>query len=441
LVTRKERLYLGYFHEESQMGKIARPEEVRYLSFEGGGGKGVAYLGAIKALEDYKVLPIDLKNPERNQLKGISGASAGAITALFLALGYNSIRLEALLKQVQVFEGFYDDPAPGQYRVVDRTGRPISRSDIDSAGDLWKKVRENFGSADTPPIDIFNVSVAAFESVLKGLDRSNVMVKQLQSAPKWYLYNLIVDRGLFPGFAVRNFFTTMINTELSGHPLYRKRFGSALLDPRVDFDLFFRMTNIDLVVTGTNISSKSAALFSRRHTPKFPVAEAVSISMNLPVIFKPVFIETDIETSKYVRATDQYHGLWVDGGMLNNLPIRVFDEFGPKISSKYPNVRILNPDILGMRLTPGLPPGSAGGVSASQPKHVFGVFLGYLGDLLDTMLSTAESGQIRSIEEADQTIELYTYDLETTDFAPSESVKKKPIFEAEQAVRSYFKSK
>ena len=48
-------------------------ENVAYLALEGGGGKGVAYLGAIRALETIKILPIDINQPGKNRVLGISG--------------------------------------------------------------------------------------------------------------------------------------------------------------------------------------------------------------------------------------------------------------------------------------------------------------------------------------------------------------------------------
>jgi predicted acylesterase/phospholipase RssA len=67
--------------------RIPCPKAITYLALEGGGGKGVTYLGAMKALRELKVLPI--RHGCENQLKGISGASAGAITALMLTLGFS----------------------------------------------------------------------------------------------------------------------------------------------------------------------------------------------------------------------------------------------------------------------------------------------------------------------------------------------------------------
>lgn len=92
---------------------------VRYLTFEGGGGKGLVYVGAIAALErtlnpdlmprasdsygkDVGLAPATLMtltdrplfninaHPDQRPFAGVSGASAGAITALFLAMGMSS---------------------------------------------------------------------------------------------------------------------------------------------------------------------------------------------------------------------------------------------------------------------------------------------------------------------------------------------------------------
>ncbi|MFT5920132.1 MAG: putative acylesterase/phospholipase RssA [Granulosicoccus sp.] len=58
--------------------------KVEYLAFEGGGGKGTIYEAPFKVLAELGVLPV---RGENKQIKGVAGASAGAITALTIALG------------------------------------------------------------------------------------------------------------------------------------------------------------------------------------------------------------------------------------------------------------------------------------------------------------------------------------------------------------------
>src|SRR5438874_2734400 len=49
--------------------------------------------------------------------------SAGAITALVLALGYESADIKTLLATPDRFNAFFDGPNPGKYRVVDQKGQ------------------------------------------------------------------------------------------------------------------------------------------------------------------------------------------------------------------------------------------------------------------------------------------------------------------------------
>ena len=71
-------------------------ENVRFLVFEGGGGKGVANLGALQALDELGIVSYFKKeingeevfrlDPEK--IHGVSGTSVGSVTALLIACGY-----------------------------------------------------------------------------------------------------------------------------------------------------------------------------------------------------------------------------------------------------------------------------------------------------------------------------------------------------------------
>ncbi|CAL1546595.1 unnamed protein product [Lymnaea stagnalis] len=71
---------------------IVKPEEYRFpfenLIFEGGGNKGLAYVGCIKYLEEIGMM---------SQIRRIGGSSAGAITAALVALGYSARDIEVFL--------------------------------------------------------------------------------------------------------------------------------------------------------------------------------------------------------------------------------------------------------------------------------------------------------------------------------------------------------
>lgn len=419
------------------MARIANPADVHYLALEGGGGKGVTYLGAIRALESRGVLPIDLNRRGENQIRGISGASAGAITAMFLAMGYTSAELQQVLNNSATFIGFFDGPDVGLYRSVNRGNTPDLHNDAPSGTSPIRHIRQQAGRISGLGQLANSVGYLARRGVLG--PTSNPIVRQLAAHPEHYLYNLVFDRGMFPGFAARSFLQGAVYTRL-WQRFQRSRLGPGVPIPimgmtgaEINFRTFYDLTGVDLVITGANVTKHKPAVFSKRHTPDFPVAEAVGISMNLPVLFKPVRVEADVPTGQYNQNADDYHGLWVDGGVLNNFPLHAFDHLSPAVSQQYPNLRPLNPNMLGLRLTDG--PHSQSG----RPRPgTFDVLLEHLGNLTGTVLYPSEEGQIRTQDEREQTIDLRTYDLETTNFAPTPAQQSTPIAEAERSVNAYF---
>ena len=62
------------------------------LALSGGGMKGIAHIGAIKALEESNIHPTH-----------ISGSSMGAIVGAFYASGYAPEEMVAFLKEVPLF--------------------------------------------------------------------------------------------------------------------------------------------------------------------------------------------------------------------------------------------------------------------------------------------------------------------------------------------------
>ena len=63
------------------------------LIFEGGGVKGIAYVGAIRELENRQIM----KN-----IKRVGGTSAGAINAVLLTLGYTLKDTQKILMELEI---------------------------------------------------------------------------------------------------------------------------------------------------------------------------------------------------------------------------------------------------------------------------------------------------------------------------------------------------
>ena len=80
----------------------------------------------------------------------------------------------------------------------------------------------------------------------------------------------------------------------------------------------------DLFCTGTNISKQRLEVFSYKNTPDFSVATAVRISGGVPLYFTPIALNDSLQKIKQ-GDTSSYVNYYVDGGMLCNYPISMFD--------------------------------------------------------------------------------------------------------------------
>jgi NTE family protein len=80
----------------------------------------------------------------------------------------------------------------------------------------------------------------------------------------------------------------------------------------------------DLFCTGTNISKQRLEIFSYKTTPNFSIATAVRISGGIPLYFTPIALDDSLHTIAEGDTT-KYINYYVDGGMLCNYPISMFD--------------------------------------------------------------------------------------------------------------------
>jgi predicted acylesterase/phospholipase RssA len=395
--------------------KHIRLSQVRYLAFEGGGGKGFAFVGALKALESSELqllrtsaqagqsrawAPKHLQgiDPSRrlvvDRIKGVSGASAGAITALLVSCGYNSDEILKIMTGFD-FTTLFEPPTPRFVPKIFIPGIDPSRPSDDPRAAIIKdvplteiaidyvRVAKEFFLKLSPLIGLIltpgtDIDIAALiEKLLadaiekdklpqrvlllmpptltlwiiliyyilytkltdqKPLAPISMLVKSLNT----YMAFLWEDMGLFAGVEARKFLAEVIAFKMppgkDGRPRYNATFQE-------HWDYF----GVKFVVTGTNLETGKSGWFSQSTTPNMAVADAVRISMGLPMAYKPVVIRQ----ADHGGALEPWvNGVWVDGGYLNNIPLQVFDlEEGP------------NPKTFGIRLE-----------VESQPPEVANVF-------------------------------------------------------------------
>lgn len=96
----------------------------------------------------------------------------------------------------------------------------------------------------------------------------------------------------------------------------------------ITFEELYQKGFKGLYITGTSLTKQKAIIFSRETFPNMKVRDAVRISSSIPLYFEPIFIDSTgslIYHPKHTRGLD----VLVDGGIVENFPIHMFDKETP----------------------------------------------------------------------------------------------------------------
>lgn len=325
---------------------------LRNLVFEGGGVKGIAYVGAARLLEEKGVLA---------GIKRYGGTSAGAINALLLSLGY--------------------DPDE-QQRIMEK-------------------------------LDFNNFK-----------DRDWYVVSNLK--------RIFYQFGRYKGAFFKNWVRELI--------------GEKLGNPDATFREMKEKGLPDLYVCGTNLNTASATVFSPDNTPEVPIAHAMRITMSIPLFFAAV------------KGGKQQRDWLVDGGVLNNYPLWLFDNetfledksLQKKVAEKKlvatsgnrpegyhkGKTRFWNPETLGFRLDSKeqIENFQEGG---EPPRVEIDNVMDYGKALLGTMMA-AQDIQHLLADDSLRTVYIDSVEVGTTDFDLSGEKKKALIDSGAKWSKNFF---
>jgi NTE family protein len=244
------------------------------LVFEGGGAKGGAFAGALRAFE-------------RNGLKAgrVIGSSAGSIVAILVAAGYNAQECLAALKQKlpdgrSVFASFLDTPR-------------IDADDQISDGLRAWLVTE----LDNPAIP--NSIEPLVDHVMDSLVNKDLFR---------HVLSLLLWGGWYSGKAFRNWLRERLDQDGRGLA------DSTLLE-------FYQKTGADFSAVAADVSGREMLVLNHRTAPACPTVWAVRMSMGCPFAWPEVVWHA--EWGAY-RGRDMTGHRVVDGGLLSNFPIRLF---------------------------------------------------------------------------------------------------------------------
>ncbi len=203
------------------------------LVLEGGGIRGLAYPGALQVLEKKGII----KN-----IENVAGTSAGAITALMIALDYSSHEIDSITYALKI-QQFNDGNIFG----------------------IIHRVKKQYG------------------------------IYQGNKFEKW-LGQLIQNK------------TGNANTTF--YQLHQMHLANNIFK--------------ELYCTGTNVTKQRLQIFSWEHTANMQLKAAVHISGCIPVYYKPVAIDNEWNEVA-IKNNKKNFDLYVDGGVVNNFPLNLFD--------------------------------------------------------------------------------------------------------------------
>lgn len=211
----------------------------------------------------------------------------------------------------------------------------------------------------------------------------------------------------------------------------------------ITFKALQEHTNKELYVYASNLSTNYGAVYSPEHTPRKRVVDAVRRSMSIPLFFRAV--------------RDDRNDLFVDGGAINNYPVKLFDrekylrdkslkrvpkyykQVNDLLTKKFKNSSryIFNKETLGFRLD------SAKEIAVfrdgQEPKrNEIDNFLDYTIQLVKTVLASQDSQHLHS-DDWHRTIYIDTHGVSTFDFDLSNTRKNQLFKSGEDATKKYLK--
>jgi predicted acylesterase/phospholipase RssA len=273
---------------QADAGRVG-PRSLRpaYGVFQGGGARGFAHIGALRAAEEFGF-----------RFYGFAGTSAGAVIAALASVGYKAHELldtehrdRHLLASAaaQLPEWPYRSP-------VDVLGRHD-----------WKA---------------FHRFRTAFHGFAENRTwRRPARIPSLLPGVVGALWRLSRQRGWFRTNGMIDAINSLLHDRLTrNYDAYERATGKRL--PRT-FDRIVRFGDINrnvpncttLKIIATDLARNRVVVFSSHDTPDVSIAQAVAASAAVPFLFEPV----------HVRWPDGDEGrIYVDGGLASNLPIWVF---------------------------------------------------------------------------------------------------------------------
>jgi len=244
------------------------------LVFEGGGAKGVGFVGALQAFERHGHTP-----------RRLIGTSAGSITACLIAAGYCA--QEAL-------DAVVEETPDGKPRFTTFMDTPTVYEDIIVKDQLGYWLRTELNNPAIPDL---------IEPIVDNLINSMIKVELVR-----HLTSLLLWGGWYAGDEIIRWLREKLNAG-----------GRGLADSTLSE--FNQKTGRDLSVVASDLTGREMLVLNHRTAPMVPTVWAVRMSMSFPFAWQEVIWRKEWGT---YRGRNLEGNRVIDGGLLSNFPISFF---------------------------------------------------------------------------------------------------------------------
>jgi predicted acylesterase/phospholipase RssA len=371
------------------------------MVFEGGGAKGMAFVGALQELE------VRGHTPAR-----LLGTSAGSIMATFLAAGYNTQEMADALNEKQdgnpVFLGFLETPPA------------LSKEEIQASA--IRKLLDDVNSGFVPD----NIETKLDDAIAAALATSPITGR---------LYSFIERGGFFSADNFLVWLKTKLNSgvydlERGQHSQgERRRFGE------MNLAQFHQATGVDLTLVAADTTASRLLVLNHHTAPDCPLVWGVRMSMSVPLLWHEVVWQP--EWGRY-RGEDISGNTMVDGGLLSNFPIELFISNDPQVTAVMGNKTTSDFNVLGFLIDETI---AVPGTQREEPEKQT-VSIGKLrtvrriSNLVNTMMQAHDKAVIDAFEGL--VVRLPSKGYGTIEFDMSEARRNALVNAGHEATASYF---
>ncbi len=361
------------------------------LVFEGGGAKGMVFVGALQEFEQ-----------RGHTFDRLLGTSAGAISATMVAAGYTTDEMLVALGEKRdgksVFSDFMSPPAPIPENVI-----------ADGAISTF--------------LDGFDIPY--FPNFLEKVVKRSLISYFGETLPARHLVSFVELGGWY---SADQFLEWLAGKLDSGAVDGKNRSFS-----KMTLEEFYLATGRDLTLCVTDTTWRMMLALNHRTAPDCPVTWAVRMSMSIPLLWQEVV--WDSRWGNYRGQDITGHSI-VDGGVLSNFPIELFLSDLPSITA------LMGPkstnNVLGLLIDETLEVDGAaaaqkshGRIDVSQLKTVQRI-----GGLVNTMLEAHDKSVITTFEKL--VVRLPAKGYGTTEFDMSDERRELLVAAGRKAMKDYF---